>query len=286
MNFNASNFSKSTQLVSTKLNLSQLILTGAMTSVGINNSSAPIVSSQDISLTGNAKLSMQTGAVDGRFLRCDGTGLASWATLPNTYDANTNKTILQGITETSGINNSLAPITSSQDISLTSDAKLKYPSGVSGRVLTSDASGNLTLQQIPVQTPILNIINAVLSSGNIFNGVNPSSQLTTIGSITLTAGTWLVYHRLGFFSTTGVILNGRAITNISNGLNPLTDSQGVECYSNTTIPASSGHLFGSHQFITTLTQTTALNIRLQFTLTVSTLTATTSNSICYALRIA
>jgi hypothetical protein len=282
VNFNSSNFTKSTQNVNTKLNLSQLVLTGPMTSVGISNSQAPIVSSTDIVLNGTAQFSQQVGATTGHVLTCDSTGKGSWQPALGIYNSSTNRTTLQGTTTTAGIDNSTNPINSSQNIVLSGSARVKYPTGNVGQVLTSDATGLLTLGTL---VPALTQVNGLLYQGNVLNGNPNTIGAVSVGQMSLTIGTWLIYYRIGMVPSTSISLSGAATFGVSN----LSQAVSTDPYASArgAISANTTHQFIPHQFILNVISPTTYFLSLRIgTTTTSVAISTSASTHFWAIRIA
>jgi hypothetical protein len=104
----------------------------------------------------------------------------------NTQNALNNKLSLSGGTLSGSL-------TTDSDIVLTGTSKIKYPSGEEGQVLTSDGTGNLTLQTLASSGGSISYVN-----GALFNATISSLQTTPVGSIDLEVGVYYFSFHFNF----------------------------------------------------------------------------------------
>jgi hypothetical protein len=95
-------------------------------------------------------------------------------------------------------------LSSNSDITLTGSAKIKYPSGTAGNVLTSDATGNLTLQALAGSSiTFRNNPTWVRATGTVF-----TLTLNTpvkVGDMAIPQGTWLILCQFSLSLASGSI---------------------------------------------------------------------------------
>ena len=191
------------------------------------------------------------------------------------------KANLSGATLTGTIN-------TNSNIVFTGTGKIKYPSGTSGQVLTSDSTGLLSLA-----TPSggggasLSYVNGTLGGALTSTQYN---QVTNFSTLTLTAGTWIISYRVGMFILTGSgTINWMELyMNTTSGTSSLTTNGYCNDSGAFTVSGSQQYSKMSGSYIVTPTATTNyyINQIINWTGTMTIGKGNTGLSYAYAVKIA